>query len=122
MRPRIYPKQVGRQVALLELAQFRGLDVAVRVLDHGRLVVANALFPRRFQRPAECACTVVSEGGIQASQSDEIRAPEWGDIEKAKVKAPRVGGRPAMRQVFKSISWRRPTRRDHEEVSAPNIS
>jgi trehalose 6-phosphate synthase len=75
-----------------------------------------------FQRPAECACTVVSEGGIQASQSDEIRVPEWGDIEKGKVKAPRVGGRPAMRQVFKSISWRRPTRRAHEEVGTPNIS
>jgi len=60
--------------------------------------------------------------GEKASQSDEIRAPVWGDIEKGKVKGSRVGGRPAMRQVFKSISWRRPTRRAHEELGTPNIT
>jgi hypothetical protein len=122
MRARIYPKQVGRQVALLELAQFRGLDV--------RRPRPRSWSPRRCERPVPPAVPAARgmrvhrrvRGGIQASQSDEIRAPEWGDIEKGKVKAPRVGRRPAMRQVFKSISWRRLTRRAHEEVGTPNIS
>ncbi len=79
-RRRICPKPARRQVALGGSA----------VLDHGRLVLANVLFPRWFQRPAESVCTLVSRGGTQTLRSDEIQGPEWGDIEKGKVEAPRA--------------------------------
>jgi hypothetical protein len=52
VRRRICPKPARRQVSLGGSA----------VLDHGRLVLANVLFPRWFQRSAKCVCTVVSEG------------------------------------------------------------
>ena len=45
------------------------------MLDHGALVLANVPLPRAFPRPVEC---------------DEIQAPEWGEIEKGEVEAPRL--------------------------------
>lgn len=102
------------------LAPHADLAPSVGLANHGRLVLANVLFPRWFQRHEECACTLVSRGRTEASRSDEIQAP--GDIEKRKAEARRCRREPGDAAVLKSLSWRRPTRPGPAEVSAPNIS
>jgi hypothetical protein len=67
------------------------------VLDHGRLVLANVLFPRPFHRPAECVCTGVSENESIVADVSLDREAE-------------VEARGCRRQVFKSI-----------DVSTPSI-
>lgn len=89
--------------------------IAVRILDHGRLVLANVLFPRWFQRLAEYVRTVVSEGaGYRLHGATRFR--------RRREATSRRGWRPRERRREPGDGWRRPARRAQEDVSIPNIS